>query len=113
MSSQTPVPSERVGAKEEKGPEEPKKPEEAPKDDEPDDIQRLSCPECGKGFRVPLPEKKKETGRTICPRCNMKFSFKRKDWDPETARQEENGSTPTFPKKARFGGIDIIDIKKK
>jgi len=113
MSAQTPLTPERTKTEETK---EERKPEEAPKDDEPDNIQRLTCPECGKEFRVPLPEKKKETGKTICPRCNMKFSFKRKDWDPNAAGLEENSDTLSFPKKPErpgFGGIDIIDIKKK
>ena len=116
MSPPPPPPAERTKPEETEEPKEEKKPEEAPKDEEPPNIQGLICPECGKEFRVPLPEKKKETGKTICPRCNMKFSFNRKDWDPKAVRQEENGDTLTFPKKPerpRFGGIDIIDIKKK
>ena len=42
--------------------------------------QELHCPECEKEFMVALPEKKKKTAKTICPRCGTTFSFKREDW---------------------------------
>ena len=102
-------------------PPEPKK-GEAPKEEvkkEPvdDSIQELSCPGCGKEFKVGLPEKKKETGKTICPRCHNKFSFRRKDWKPEgEGAEEEKKDTLTFPekpKKPRVIGIDVIDLTKK
>ncbi|HID71411.1 MAG TPA: hypothetical protein EYP29_01530 [Thermoplasmata archaeon] len=71
--------------------------------EEADNIQRVRCPECGKEFKVQLPEKKKETGKTICPRCGMKFIFKRKDW------LEDKTETP---EKQKIVGIDVIDLKE-
>ena len=101
-----------------KAPEAPKEEvkEETKKDPVDDSIQELSCPGCGKEFKVGLPEKKKETGKTICPRCHNKFSFKRKDWKPEGEGAEEKKDTLTFPekpKKPRVIGIDVIDLTKK
>jgi len=109
---------EMVGdeGQEEKAEEKPPEPEAVRKDELPDNVQQITCPECSKEFKVQLPEKKKETGKTICPRCSVKFSFKRKDWDQEAPPKEESKDTLTFPKKPErrgLPGIDVIDIKKK
>ena len=62
--------------------------------------QQLACPDCGKGFKVELPKKKKELGKTICPGCHSKFSFKRKDWVAPAPPQEEAPAPPPPPAPA-------------
>jgi len=66
--------------------------------------QDLKCPDCGKEFMVELPERKKETGKTICPRCSVKFSFDRADWVPEEPGPVVPPEEPTPPPRAQESG---------
>ena len=81
------TPGEEAGAKEPKEEARPPKPQ-----------QELICPECEKEFKVELPEKKKKTAKTICPRCGTTFSFKREDWTSEESEPGDvHGTSPPLP----------------
>ncbi len=117
----TPSPKPKIAPgpkKEEEKPEpEPEpEPEILPVIDDPSlpkDMQHLKCSACQKEFNIKLPANQKETGKTYCPRCEHVFSFYRKDWGKETGEKKDTLSRPAKPQTPRYGGVDVLDYRKK